>query len=81
MTPGFQPQSDPPSCRKQGSRGWGLGKLGGGANLPDGQEAGDLEKEEASAVTGWEEATNPAITVIKSWQDKLCHTRHTGVCG
>ena len=40
MTPGFQPQSDPPTRRKWGSHGQGLGKLGGGANLPNGQEAG-----------------------------------------
>ena len=44
MTPGFQPQSDPPACCKWGSRGRGLGKLGGGANLPDGQEAGGSGK-------------------------------------
>ena len=44
MIPGFQPQSDPPTHRKRGSHGWGLGKLGGRANLPDGQEAGGSGK-------------------------------------
>ena len=53
----------------------------GGQIFLMGRRLADLEKEEASAVAGWEGAGNPTINVIKSWQDKLRHTRHTGVCG
>ena len=53
----------------------------GGKIFLMGRRLVDLEMEEASAIAGWEGAGNPAINVIKSWQDKLRHTRHTGVCG
>ena len=53
----------------------------GGQIFPMGRRLADLEKEEASAIARWEGAGNPAINVIKNWQDKLRHTRHTGVCG
>ena len=53
----------------------------GGQIFPMGRRLADLEKEEASAIAGWEGAGNHAINVIKNWQDKLRHTRHTGVCG
>ena len=44
IAPSIQPESGPPSHRKRGSHGQGLGKLGGGVNLPQGQEAGPSGK-------------------------------------
>ena len=76
------PTSKRPTCTPQVGLSWpGPWKAGWGQIFPMGRRLVDLEKEEASAVARWEGAGNPTINVIKSWQDKLCHTRHTGVCG